>query len=174
VAARLATDGIAARLERGRWGELSVWVDGRRVARKRLLSSPSDADFVAAVRRAVAPPLSPPPRPEKPWKSCLDRTGPSGRRNYEIFQAEIEFLTWIDQIVENCGFEPQGPPLVGLSQVYVRFAKGRIRLVTGWDNWTGCFVYAQTRSGDPWVEEIGRRVDALIEGWRFPESRPAP
>jgi hypothetical protein len=55
VAALLGEDGIAARLERGRWGELSVWVDGERVARKGWFSSPSDKDFVAAVQGAAEP-----------------------------------------------------------------------------------------------------------------------
>lgn len=42
------------RLEEGRRGELSVWVAGRRVARKIWRFFPSETRIVAAVRRAVA------------------------------------------------------------------------------------------------------------------------
>lgn len=46
--------GQEAEVVRGRLGELTVWVDGRRVFRKGWFSSPPDSSFLSAVREAVA------------------------------------------------------------------------------------------------------------------------
>ncbi len=53
MAAALAGEGIPASLCRGWIGELSAWVDGRKVARRPWLAPLSDEAFVAAVRRAL-------------------------------------------------------------------------------------------------------------------------
>lgn len=45
--------GIEAELVRGWLGELTVWVDGRKVFRKGWLSSPPDERYVASVREAL-------------------------------------------------------------------------------------------------------------------------
>ena len=49
---------MAAALERGGRGELSVWVDGRKVADKSVTGFPPDADLLKAVHEALA--LAPP------------------------------------------------------------------------------------------------------------------
>jgi len=46
--------GVEVALQRGWLGELSVWVDGRKVARKGWLSTPDDEFFVSAIRRGLA------------------------------------------------------------------------------------------------------------------------
>lgn len=45
--------GQEAEVVRGRLGELTVWVDGRRVFRKGWFSSPPDRSFVSAIQEAV-------------------------------------------------------------------------------------------------------------------------
>jgi len=46
--------GADADLEPGGRGELSVWVDGKRVANKDYKGFPSDADLLAVVKQALA------------------------------------------------------------------------------------------------------------------------
>jgi hypothetical protein len=45
--------GMEAELARGWLGELTVWVDGRRVARRGWFTSPPDRFFFAAVQEAL-------------------------------------------------------------------------------------------------------------------------
>ena len=46
--------GADADLEPGGRGELSVWVDGKKIVEKSLRGLPADADLVAAVKAALA------------------------------------------------------------------------------------------------------------------------
>jgi hypothetical protein len=45
--------GAAADLEPGGRGELSVWVDGKKVAEKSFLGFPKDADLLQSVKKAL-------------------------------------------------------------------------------------------------------------------------
>lgn len=55
MAARVREEtGIEVELLRGWLGELTFWVDGRKVARKGLFSSPDDEFFVAAIRKGLS------------------------------------------------------------------------------------------------------------------------
>ena len=47
--------GADADLEPGGRGELSVWVDGKKVAEKTFRGFPGDADVLKAVKRALEP-----------------------------------------------------------------------------------------------------------------------
>ena len=53
MAALLAGEGIPATLRRGWLGELTVWVDGRKVARRPWFGPISDQDLAAAARGAL-------------------------------------------------------------------------------------------------------------------------
>jgi len=55
VAALIKQDsGADADLEPGGRGELSVWVDGKKVAEKSMRGFPPDADLLLAVKNALA------------------------------------------------------------------------------------------------------------------------
>jgi hypothetical protein len=54
VAALLAGEGIPATLRRGWLGELTVWVDGRKVARRPWFGAVTDQSLAAAARAALA------------------------------------------------------------------------------------------------------------------------
>ena len=47
--------GAEADLEPGGRGELSVWVDGKKIAEKSMRGFPSDADVLKAVKTALQP-----------------------------------------------------------------------------------------------------------------------
>jgi predicted Rdx family selenoprotein len=54
VAALIKQDsGTDADLEPGGRGELSVWVDGKKIAEKSMRGFPADADVLKAVRNAL-------------------------------------------------------------------------------------------------------------------------
>jgi hypothetical protein len=55
VAALIKQDsGIDADLEPGGRGELSVWVDGKKVADKTMRGFPADADLLLSVKNALS------------------------------------------------------------------------------------------------------------------------
>jgi hypothetical protein len=99
---------------------------------------------------------------KKSWTGSRYKTA-SGRESYEVSEAGIDFLTQIDRIVERLGFTMQGMPLVGLDQVFARYSKGEVSLTTGWDNWSGCLVFADQPAGGRYVIEVGEQVDTLLE-----------
>ena len=51
--------GVESDLEVGGRGELSVWVDGRKVAEKTSRGFPADTDVLHSVNTALAKPVSP-------------------------------------------------------------------------------------------------------------------
>jgi hypothetical protein len=51
--------GVESDLEVGGRGELSVWVDGRKVAEKTSRGFPADTDVLQSVNTALAKPVSP-------------------------------------------------------------------------------------------------------------------
>ena len=56
MAAPITQDsGAEADLEPGGRGELSVWVDGKKIAEKTMRGFPSDADVLKAVKTAMQP-----------------------------------------------------------------------------------------------------------------------
>ena len=99
----------------------------------------------------------------KPWKGRYTKDA-SGRAGYEVFEAEVDFLTEFSKVLEGLGFAEQRPPIVGLDQVFLDFTNGDVRLTIGWDNWSGCFVFAWEAEGDPLVIEAGRQIDLLVAG----------
>ena len=53
--------GVDAELEPGGRGELSVWVDGKKVAEKSMRGFPADADVVKSVKNALHQAAAPKP-----------------------------------------------------------------------------------------------------------------
>lgn len=98
---------------------------------------------------------------KRPWTGRLHRNA-SGRASYEVFEAEADFLTELSNALGRLGFAPQRPPIVGLDQVFEHYSNGDVRLTAGWDNWSGCFVFAWEPEGDRFVEEVGRQIDLLL------------
>jgi hypothetical protein len=103
---------------------------------------------------------------ERPWKGQRFKNA-SGRENYEVFAAEVDFLSELTKVLARLGFTPRRPPLVGLDQVFEDYFKGEVRLTIGWDNWSGCFVFAWEPKGDPFVIEAGRQIDDLLREGRW-------
>ena len=95
------------------------------------------------------------------WKSHYGKNA-SGRASYEV-EAEVDFLSEFSKVLEGLGFAKYRPPIVGLDQVFLDFKNGDVRLTIGWDNWSGCFVFAWEPEGDPFVIEAGRQIDLLVE-----------
>ena len=98
----------------------------------------------------------------KPWKGHCTQNG-SGRASYEVFEAEVNFLSEFSKVLEGLGFATYRQPIVGLDEVFLDYTNGDVRLTIGWDNWSGCFVFAWEPEGDPFVIEAGRQIALVVE-----------
>lgn len=95
-------------------------------------------------------------------KGCFHQTA-QGRTSYEIYEAESDFLLQIAAILKaRFGFQATSSPLEGLDVIYWDFVRGEIPITVGWDNWSGCFVFAETEEGDEIVREIGQYLEETL------------
>jgi hypothetical protein len=92
------------------------------------------------------------------WKTA------DGRQSYEIYRATPEFIYKAATILrENYGFSEPKRPVVGLDEVFTECSKEGLKLLLGWDNWTGFYVQADTPEGDELVNEFGKFLDSVIQ-----------
>lgn len=98
----------------------------------------------------------------KTLTGCFHKTA-QGRTNYEIFEADSDFLFQIVKLLESCfNFQAVNKPLDGIDVIYWDFARDEIRLTVGWDIWSGCFIFAASEAGDEIVKEIGQYLDGVL------------
>lgn len=88
----------------------------------------------------------------------------SGRETYGIYDAEPNFLENLAAILKSrFGFRQQGKTVAAVDVVYMDFTNGTITLVLGWDNWSGCFVFALEPEGDEYVIGVGDYMETLLK-----------
>lgn len=99
-----------------------------------------------------------------------------GCKTYEVFYLQPSAIwtvaAWIQQ---KFGFQPTTLPVFGLDEIFLDLRKGRTQITLAWDNWSGLFVMARTRQGDPFIEQIGAylesRLTELEEHRWYPPTR---
>lgn len=80
----------------------------------------------------------------------------SGFNSYELANVEENYMyKFADVIVDIFQFEQFGLPVVGGDGVYWDFFKDGVKLVLGWDIWSGCFIMSDSLLGDKYVSDIG-------------------
>lgn len=99
--------------------------------------------------------------PGKPRKGYFYKTA-QDRESYEI-DADSEFVYRLANVlVSRFSFQAEGKPLDGIDVVYWDFTRDGLRLIVGWDIWSGCFVFATTPEGDQVVQEIGQYLEGVL------------
>lgn len=87
-------------------------------------------------------------------------TSANGRLSYEMegepSEAVFPLLSFLEQ---RFGLD-SGFPVFGLDGVYSEGAADGVKLVVGWDNWSGCFIQAFDEAGDRLVRAIGAALSA--------------
>lgn len=53
-------------------------------------------------------------------------------------------------------------PVCWMDEIYIDCKKQGLKLTVGWDNWSGCFVMANSSDGDMLVHEIGVYLETLL------------
>jgi hypothetical protein len=94
---------------------------------------------------------------------CFHTTA-SGRASYEIYLATPDFLQVAANVLRvRFGFSLAPEPLVGFDQVITDCERDGVKLLLGWDNWSGFYVMADAAAGDNLVKEFGTYLNTLIE-----------
>jgi hypothetical protein len=88
----------------------------------------------------------------------------NGRQSYEIYRATSEFIYEAAKILRQLyGFSEPKRPIVGLDEVITECSKDGLKLLLGWDNWSGFYVLADSPEGDELVNEFGKYLDSIIQ-----------
>ena len=87
----------------------------------------------------------------------------NGHVCYEIYRATPDFIQVAARVLrERHGFPPANKPLHGFDEVLTECCKDGVRLLLGWDNWSGFYLLADSNAGDAVVEDVGRYLDSII------------
>lgn len=79
-----------------------------------------------------------------------------GNETYDIEHAEAEHIFPVATIIQKTfGFKPLQLPIFGLDSAHLELIKEDIKIMIGWDIWSGLFVMAIDEKGNKAVREIG-------------------
>jgi hypothetical protein len=88
----------------------------------------------------------------------------NGRQSYEVYRATPDFIYEVASLLrQRYGFSEPKRPVVGLDEVITECSKDGLKLLLGWDNWSGCYVLADTPEGDEVVNEFGAYLDSILQ-----------
>ena len=91
-----------------------------------------------------------------------------GRQSYEIYLATSEFIFVAAKILhEQFGFSKCHEPFVGLDEVITDCEREGIKLLLGWDIWSGIYLMAASEAGDAIVSEVGLYLNSIIQTSEF-------
>jgi len=80
----------------------------------------------------------------------------AGHETYDINHAEAEHIFPVATIIEKqFGFKPLQLPILALDSAYIELKRNDIKIIIGWDIWSGLFVMAVDHKGDSIIHEIG-------------------
>ena len=92
----------------------------------------------------------------------------NGRQCYEIDQVTSEFIyVAANYLTQRYGFSAPKKPIVGFDEVITECSKEDLKLLLGWDNWSGFYVMADAPETDALVKEFGEYLDSIIQQPEF-------
>ncbi len=88
----------------------------------------------------------------------------NGHESYDIDPAEPElFFPVATKIQKKFGFEPPQLPIFGLDVTYLDLVRDNVKIIMGWDIWSGLFIFAEDEEGDAFIREIGNYLESISE-----------
>jgi hypothetical protein len=79
-----------------------------------------------------------------------------GHETYDIYHAEAEHIFPVATMIEKkFGFKPLQLPIFALDSAYIELIRNDVKIIVGWDIWSGLFVMSTDIKGDTVVHEIG-------------------
>jgi hypothetical protein len=85
------------------------------------------------------------------------------RQCYEIYQATADFIYEAANLLKQLyGFSEPKRAIVGFDEVLTEVSKDGLKLLLGWDIWSGFYVMADSEEADAIVNEFGKYLDSII------------
>ncbi|NHJ47327.1 MAG: hypothetical protein FK733_06010 [Asgard group archaeon] len=84
--------------------------------------------------------------------------------SYDIEAASIALVMSVVEMIENkFGFQMiEGMPVIGFEDAVIVMTKDDIKIWVGWDIWSGLYVFADEKSGDQTIQDIGAFLDTKL------------
>lgn len=80
-----------------------------------------------------------------------------GHLTYDIYHAEAEHIFPVASMIEKkFGFKTLNVPILGLDSAYLELIQNEIKIIVGWDIWSGLFIMSSDLKGDTTVRKIGK------------------
>lgn len=115
-------------------------------------------------------PETAPPAADAP--AGLFYTSANGRLSFEMESRPSESIFPLLSFLEERFGLKTGFPVFGLDAVYTEGSAGGIKVVVGYDNWSGCFIQSFDEAGDRLVRTMGEAVNAGEDRREPPPVKP--
>ncbi len=87
-----------------------------------------------------------------------------GHLTYDIEELEAYQVFPIAIALQDMfGFKTGKLPGLDPDALYIELIRDSVKILVGWDIWSGLFVMAMEESGDPVIQEIGQYLDEALE-----------
>nr|MDO8088895.1 hypothetical protein [Candidatus Sigynarchaeum springense] len=96
-------------------------------------------------------------------KGSISKTA-AGFLTYDVEEAEADLVFPVVSAIEKeFGYDVPRLPGFSLTGPVVEMARGDVKIVVSWDNWSGLFVMALDEKGDPEVRKIAAFLDGKLD-----------
>ena len=93
---------------------------------------------------------------------CFHRAA-NGRLCYEIYRATPDFIRVVAQVLcDRHGFPKAKRLLYGVEEVLTECCRDGVRVLLGWDHWSGFYLLADSIAGDVAVQDVGQYLDSIM------------
>jgi hypothetical protein len=87
-----------------------------------------------------------------------------GHLTYDIEELEAyDVFPIATALQEKFGFRIGKFPGLDPDELYIELFRNSIKILIGWDIWSGLFIMAMDESGDPVIREIGQYLDEVLD-----------
>jgi hypothetical protein len=88
----------------------------------------------------------------------------NGHLSYDIGHAKATFLYEImREMADKYKFNQSSKLSVGFDEVITDMSLGNVKILLGWDNWSGCYIMADDEEGDKWIPILSEHFNHIIE-----------
>ncbi len=96
----------------------------------------------------------------------------NGRLSFEMESRPAESIFPLLSFLEERFGLKTGFPIFGLDAVYTEGSAGAVKIVVGYDNWSGCFIQSFDEAGDRLVRTMGEAVNSGEDRRESPPVKP--
>ena len=86
-----------------------------------------------------------------------------GHLSYDMEELEAyQVFAIATSVQDKFGFKTGKLPGLDPDALYIELIRDSVKILVGWDIWSGLFVMAMDESGDQAIQEIGQYLDEIL------------